>query len=205
MSRETKCVINAQDLFTQKVISIEAESMCLEVHESEIKEALKSIDDNKAPELLKGYGRKQEKQRFAFKIDIMKAYDTMSWVFLEKILEGFGFPSKFIKWVMTCVKSDAFSVCVNEESFRYFMGGRSLRQGDPMSPYLFIIVMKVLNLIMQRKINQVGTFKYHSGCKDLKITNLRFADDLLILCNGDNESVSIIKFALEEFSSVYGL
>nr|GEX40628.1 RNA-directed DNA polymerase, eukaryota, reverse transcriptase zinc-binding domain protein [Tanacetum cinerariifolium] len=139
---------------------------------NEIKEALKSIDDNKAPgldgedfrmkkvlykivsknqsafipgrsitdnilltqELLKGYGSKRGKQRCTFKIDIMKAYDTVNWVFLEKILEGFGFSGKFIIWIMTCVKFAAFLICVNGESFGYFKGVRGLRHGDPMSP-----------------------------------------------------------------------
>ncbi|GJV83129.1 hypothetical protein Tco_1523027 [Tanacetum coccineum] len=51
----------------------------------------------------------------------------------------------------------------------------------------------------------MGTFKYHTGCEELKITNLCFADDLLVLCNGDCDSVKVIKLALEEFSSVSGL
>ncbi|GJY80416.1 RNA-directed DNA polymerase, eukaryota, reverse transcriptase zinc-binding domain protein [Tanacetum coccineum] len=131
-------------------------------------------------ELLKGYGCKQGKQRCAFKIDIINAYDTVSWKFLEKILEGFGFLRKFIRWVMTCVSTTVFSICVNGESHGYFKGGRGLRQGDPISPY-------------------------HIGCEEQKITNLRFADDLLILWDRDRESVKVIKLALEKFSAVYGL
>ncbi|GJX67306.1 RNA-directed DNA polymerase, eukaryota, reverse transcriptase zinc-binding domain protein [Tanacetum coccineum] len=99
----------------------------------------------------------------------------------------------------------AFSICVNRESHGYFKGGRGLREGYPISSYLFTMVMEVLNLIIQRKMTQLGNFRYHTGCEELKFTNLYFADDLLILCNGDCDSIKVIKLALEEFSAVSGL
>ncbi|GJT90597.1 RNA-directed DNA polymerase, eukaryota, reverse transcriptase zinc-binding domain protein, partial [Tanacetum coccineum] len=61
------------------------------------------------------------------------------------------------------------------------------------------------NLILQQKIKEDGCFKYHFGCKRLKITHLSFADDLLVLCNGDANSVKVIKKALDSFSKVSGL
>ncbi|GKC14605.1 RNA-directed DNA polymerase, eukaryota, reverse transcriptase zinc-binding domain protein, partial [Tanacetum coccineum] len=87
----------------------------------------------------------------------------------------------------------------------YFKGGRGLRQGDPISPYLFTLVMEVFTLILNNKIQQSHDFKYHSGCKEIKLTHLCFADDLLVLCHGDVESVRVIKDALDEFSNVYSL
>ncbi|GJR00937.1 RNA-directed DNA polymerase, eukaryota, reverse transcriptase zinc-binding domain protein [Tanacetum coccineum] len=167
----------------------------------------KSITDNilLTQELLKGYSCKHGKQRCAFKIDIMKAYENVCWNFLEEALKGFGFPLEFIEWVMVCIRTAGFSICVNGKSCGYFKGGRGSRQGDLISPYLFTIVMELINLFIQRKIIQQGNFKYHTGCEELKITNLCFADDLLILCNSDCDSVKIIKLGLEEFSLVSGL
>ena len=167
----------------------------------------RSITDNilLTQELLKGYGCKNGKERCALKIDIMKAYDTVSWAFLEEVLVGFGIPNQFINWIMVCIRSASFSICVNGESHGYFKGGRGLRQGDPISPYLFTIVMEVLTLMLQRKINQSEVFKYHQGCEILRITSLCFADDLMILCNGDPQSVMVIKQALDEFSRCSGL
>ncbi|GJX09888.1 RNA-directed DNA polymerase, eukaryota, reverse transcriptase zinc-binding domain protein [Tanacetum coccineum] len=86
-------------------------------------------------------------------------------------------------------------------------GGKGLkqgapRQGDPMSPYLFTIVMEVFNLIIQQKISENDDFKYHHRCKSLKITHLCFADDLLVLCHGDVGSVKVIQQALDVFSNV---
>ena len=106
---------------------------------------------------------------------------------------------------MTCVQTATFSICVNGESCGHFRGAIGLRQRDPISPYLFTIVMEVLTLILKRKIGQNGQFKYHPGCAELQITSLCFVDDLMILCNGDASSVQVIKHALDEFSEVSGL
>ncbi|GKA73603.1 RNA-directed DNA polymerase, eukaryota, reverse transcriptase zinc-binding domain protein [Tanacetum coccineum] len=153
-------------------------------------------------ELLKGYGRKNGPKRVALKIDLQKAYDPVNWSFLEVVLKGFGFHKKMVKWIMVCVTSTSFSIAVNGESCGYFKGGRGLRQGDPISLYLFTLVMEILNLLMIRKIEHNGLFQYHFGCKQLKITHVCFADDLLMFCHGDPVSVKTIKEVIEEFGSV---
>nr|GEX81790.1 hypothetical protein [Tanacetum cinerariifolium] len=86
-----------------------------------------------------------------------------------------------------------------DTSYGYFKGARGLRQGDPISPYLFTLVMEVLSLLMDKNTQNNG-FKYHHGCKDLKITHLCFADDLMMFCHGDVQSVKIIKKTIDEFS-----
>ncbi|GJT92143.1 RNA-directed DNA polymerase, eukaryota, reverse transcriptase zinc-binding domain protein [Tanacetum coccineum] len=87
----------------------------------------------------------------------------------------------------------------------YDTGKRGLRQGDPMSPYLFTIVMEVFNLMVQRHIRLDNRFKYHWGCSRIRLTHLCFADDLLMLCHGDHISASILRRALDEFSMTFGL
>nr|GFB81339.1 RNA-directed DNA polymerase, eukaryota, reverse transcriptase zinc-binding domain protein [Tanacetum cinerariifolium] len=167
----------------------------------------RSIQDNIfiTQELLKGYNRKGGPKRCSLKIDIAKAYDTVDWGFLESILYNFSFPVKMIQWIMTCVSSAAFTISVNGERFGYFKGGRGLRQGDPISLYLFTLVMEVFSLIMSRNVQSSPDFKYHVRCKELKLTHLSFADDLLVLCHGDLKSISMLKKALNEFSKVSGL
>ncbi|GJS80066.1 RNA-directed DNA polymerase, eukaryota, reverse transcriptase zinc-binding domain protein [Tanacetum coccineum] len=91
------------------------------------------------------------------------------------------------------------------ERVRYFSGGRGLRQGDPIAPYLFTLVMEVLNLLMKKNISETPNFRYHFGCKKLKITCICFVDDLMVFCNGDISSAKVIKRTLEEFSGVSGL
>nr|GEU79955.1 hypothetical protein [Tanacetum cinerariifolium] len=156
-------------------------------------------------ELLKGYNRSNGAKRCAMKIDIHKAYDTINWEFLKEVLLMVGFHETMVHWIMTCITSASFSICINGEIKGFFEGGRGLRQGDPISPYLFTLVMEVFNMIMIKNIGENGKFKYHYGCKDLKLTHMCFADDLLVLCNGDTESLKVVKKSLDDFISVSGL
>nr|GEV63445.1 hypothetical protein [Tanacetum cinerariifolium] len=97
------------------------------------------------------------------------------------------------------IKKALFSIDVNKASGPDG-AKRGLRQGNPISPYLFTLGMKVLNLMIKRRIRNKKRFKYHSGCQKLKISRLYFADDLLMLCYGDMVSDSILRIGLDEFS-----
>ncbi|GJT19247.1 RNA-directed DNA polymerase, eukaryota, reverse transcriptase zinc-binding domain protein [Tanacetum coccineum] len=193
--RNTNDIKNKAELFTKQVNDYEANILYKEVTLQEVEDALKSIDDNKAPGP-DGYTARFFKA--AWEIVRSDVYDAIKEFFRKGKCWEKSMQQLFL-WTV------GFSICVNGKSFGYFKGGRGLRQGDPISSYLFTIVMEVLNLIIQSQIVQKGNFKYHSGCEELKITNLCFADDLFILCNGDCESVKVIKLALEEFGSTSGL
>lgn len=91
-------------------------------------------------------------------MDIQKAYDTVNWAFLRSILVGFGFHHKMVDWIMVCVSSTSYSICVNGDLHGWFQGKRDLRQGDPLSPYLFTLVMEVLTLILQKKVSNSVEF-----------------------------------------------
>ncbi|GKD81131.1 RNA-directed DNA polymerase, eukaryota, reverse transcriptase zinc-binding domain protein, partial [Tanacetum coccineum] len=142
----------------------------------------RQITDNilLSQELFKGYNRKQNIKKVSFKIDLQKAYDTISWDFLKEILELFGFHKIMVSWIMTCVTSTKFSINVNGERVGYFKG-------------------------VEKNIEESKVFKYHFGCKNLKITHMCFADDLLVFCHGDPESVKVMKKSLDEFSGYSGL
>lgn len=165
------------------------------------------ISDNilLAQELMRGYHLNKGPPRCAFKVDIQKAYDTVSWSYMANILVHFGFHEKMINWIMQCISTAAFSININGQLHGFFKGKRGLRQGCPMSPFLFTLVMEVLNLLLKRSIEETGLFKYHRDCDRLKITHLCFADDLLIFSRGDIGSVQIIRDVLEEFKGVSGL
>ncbi|KAK4384715.1 Retrovirus-related Pol polyprotein from type-2 retrotransposable element R2DM [Sesamum angolense] len=128
--------------------------------------------------------------RCALKVDLRKAYDTVEWDFLFATLRLFGFPAVFIRWIEECVTSAHYSVVVNGGVHGFFAGARGLRQGDPMSPYLFVLVMEVLQMILQQFIDQDGQFLYHWRCTELKLFQLSFADDLLLLCKADVRSAA---------------
>ncbi|XP_021985789.1 uncharacterized protein LOC110881983 [Helianthus annuus] len=165
----------------------------------------RKISDNilLTQELMHNYHLNRGPPRCAFKIDIQKAYDTVNWSFLEVVLQRFGFHNKMVKWIMTCVTTASYSVSINGDIHGYFPGKRGLRQGDPMSPYLFTLIMEVLSLLLQKAAE--SSFKYHAHCAKQKIINVSFADDLFIFVNGDISLVKKVKNALELFTSISGL
>ncbi|XP_022019073.1 uncharacterized protein LOC110919103 [Helianthus annuus] len=167
----------------------------------------RKISDNilLTQELMHNYHLHKGKPRCAFKIDIQKAYDTVSWKFLKSILTRFGFPPKMVGWIMTCVSTVSFSLCINGNLCGYFKGRRGLRQGDPISPYLFTLVMEVLSLLLHKAADDHPAFWYHDKCKLQKIINVSFADDLFIFANPDLVSIRIMRDALELFTRTSGL
>ncbi|GJW09450.1 aspartic peptidase [Tanacetum coccineum] len=156
-------------------------------------------------ELMYAYHRDIGPPRCAFKIDIQKAYDTVDWHFMDVILKRFGFPPLINKWIMACVSSTSFSIGVNGDIHGFFKGKRGLRQGDPLSPYLFTLVMEVLTLILQRRVRDSDSFRFHKHCEELQLINVCFADDLFIFARGDVDSARVIRDSLEEFTRVSGL
>nr|GEV70328.1 hypothetical protein [Tanacetum cinerariifolium] len=86
----------------------------------------------------------------------------VSWEFLDFSLKEFGFHPVMVHWIMVCLKAASFSVCVNGESKGFFKARRGLRQGDPTSPYLFTLVMEVLNLMVKRQIRNDKRFSMSS-------------------------------------------
>ncbi|GJW93328.1 hypothetical protein Tco_0173000 [Tanacetum coccineum] len=167
----------------------------------------RSIADNilLTQELMHNYHLDRGLPRCAFKVDIQKAYDTVDWDFLKRVLIGFGFHSRMINWIMECITTTSFSISINGSIHGFFKGKRGLRQVDPLSPYLFTLIMEILTLMLQRGIRNTSSFTYHRFCSKLKLVNLCFADDLFLFGHGDVGSVTIINNALFEFKEASGL
>ena len=155
-------------------------------------------------DLVKQYGRKSVKPSCLMKIDLQKAYDTVDWGFLKSMLEQLGFPNSFVQIVMECVTTPMFSLMVNGSMQGFFKSRRGLRQGDPMSPLLFVICMEYLSRILQ-KMSALPQFQFHPRCRDIKLTHLCFADDLILCSKGDFPSIYLLLQAFKLFSTTSGL
>lgn len=132
-----------------------------------------------ASELVKDYHKESVSSRCVMKIDISKGFDSVQWEFVLKGLEALGFPERFIHWIRLCITSPSFSVQVNGELAGYFQSKRGLRQGCPISPYLFVLCMNILSLKIDKAVVE-KKFKFHPGCSSLSLTHLCFADDLMV-------------------------
>lgn len=95
--------------------------------------------------------KKGKKGHVMFKIDFEKAYDRVDWNFLRLTLIDFGFPSQIVNFIMNCTTSKTLTLKWNSEKLESFAPKRGLRQGDPMSPYLFVLCMEKISLLIQQK------------------------------------------------------
>ena len=85
----------------------------------------------------------------ALKSNISKAYDRLEWVFLKKVMERMGFHSRWVGWIMECVQSVTYSTLVNSEPTETITPTRGIRQGDPLSPYFFLLCSEGLNGLLE--------------------------------------------------------
>lgn len=94
------------------------------------------------------------KGELTLKIDITNKYDRMNWRFLRGVLSRMGFSDKWVHWVMMCVTSVNYSILVNAYRIGPIQPGRGLRQGDPLPPYLFILVAKGISTLINRVVSR---------------------------------------------------
>ncbi|XP_075665130.1 uncharacterized protein LOC142634749 [Castanea sativa] len=140
----------------------------------------------------------------ALKLDISKAYDRLEWVFLKKVMERMGFHSRWIGWIMECIQLVTYSVLVNGEPSETIIPTRGIRQGDPLSPYLFLLCSECLNGLIEQAV-AAKSLEGFSLCKyGPKISHLLFADDSFLFCRARVEDVSTILEILGKYKEASG-
>jgi hypothetical protein len=137
-------------------------------------------------------------------VDLMKAYDSLDWEYILHCLKCFGAPRRFIAWIRACITSPSFSISLNGTLVGYFEGRKGLRQGDPLSPYLFVMAMEGLSSLLG-EVAGSPAFTYHPKCAAVNLTHLCFVDDLLIFSTATTSSVTAIVEVLAEFEELSGL
>jgi len=134
------------------------------------------------------------------KLDFAKAFDTVNWQGLLSILEVRGFGAAWRSWVHAMLQTSRTAVLVNGCPGPWISCRRGLRQGDPMSPYLFLLVADVLQTLIRKSNTVHNPLDHSSPCPVLQ-----YADDTLILLRGDLDEVKQLKHLLDQFSEATGL
>jgi len=116
----------------------------------------------------------------AVKLDMAKAYDRIEWVYLRNILLTMGFDEGFVQLIMKCVETVSFRVRVNGAFSEPFVPSRGIRQGDPLSPYLFLLCAEGLSCLLKSIGPQYLARGVRVGVHSPWISHLLFADDCLI-------------------------
>jgi hypothetical protein len=135
----------------------------------------------------------------AVKLDMHKAYDRVEWSFLEKIMSKLGFDQRWIKIIMACVSSVRYKVRFNSCEIDSFSPIRGLRQGDPLSPYLFLLVVEGLSCML-RGAKERGELEGVKVCREAPIiSHLLLADDSLILMHVDKKNADCLLGILNKY------
>ena len=116
-----------------------------------------------------------------FKVDFEKAYDHVRWSCFDKIMEKKDFGNRWRKWINGCISTVNFSVMMNEKPRARFRASRGLRQGCPLSPFLFTIVADMLGRLMDKAYEQGVIQGFTVEREVVHVSHLQFADDTLFL------------------------
>ena len=125
----------------------------------------------------------------AMKLDMMKAYDRVEWSYIEAIMLKLGFSRLWVSKIMRCITSVSFFVLFNGQRLQEFKPTRGIRQGDPISPYLFLLCAEGLSCVLKGE----GANQYVNGiqisCTYPKINHLLFADDCLLFFSKQKQTM----------------
>ena len=157
-----------------------------------------------AQELISNMVSKARGGNVALKLDMMKAYDRVVWPFLLNVLRAFEFGEQWIDMVWRRIVNVWFSVVVNRSLFGFFKPAGGLRQGDPLSPALFIIGVEVLS----RSLNSLPCYRGFQGFFVKRgcplVTHLGYANDVLVFSSANVKSLKLLKRVLTTYEAVSG-
>ncbi|XP_074266422.1 uncharacterized protein LOC141589691 [Silene latifolia] len=140
----------------------------------------------------------------ATKLDMAKAYDRVEWQFLKNILDAMGFDRAWVNRVMACVSTVSFSVLINGTPSEEFMPTRGLRQGDPLSPYLFIHCAKALSSMLRRAVERGSLHGVRISNGAPIISHLLFADDSIFFRRANDAEAYVVLDILRRYEYASG-
>jgi hypothetical protein len=142
---------------------------------------------------------RSKRECLIFKVDFEKAYDSVSWSFLEYMLRRVGFGDRWRAWMKACICNGKISVLVNGTPTEQVNIKRGLKQGDPLAPFLFLLVAEGLNALTQSVVS-LGYFKGVEVSPDVSVPLLQYADDMLFIGEARVENLWAMKAILDGLS-----
>ncbi|KAL9680391.1 hypothetical protein QQ045_018270 [Rhodiola kirilowii] len=139
------------------------------------------------------------------KLDMSKAYDRLSWRFLLKMLRAFGFSEQWCDLIYRNIANYRYSICWDWETYgHHFKSNRGVRQGDPLSPSLFILAMEYFSQLLNQAVRFRKVIPYKTKGGKSMIHHLLYADDMLIFSNGHKNSIRHMLNLINDFCDASG-
>ena len=158
-----------------------------------------------AQEMVHSMAKMKGKKMFmSIKIDLEKAYDRLNWNFAKKFPNDCKFPPNLINIIHHCITSPSFKILWNEDKADTFTLTRGIRQGDPLSPYLFVICMDRLSHIIADQVEAHYWKAMRAGMYEPQISHLLVVDDLLLFAEASIEQAHCIMHCLDIFCQASG-
>jgi hypothetical protein len=148
--------------------------------------------------------RKKSNGYVGIKLDIAKAYDSLEWDFIQNTLTAMGFHSKILNSIMQCINSVTFSILINGSPTDSFKPQRDIRQGDPLSPYLFILCAEVLSGIIDKSQKDGLIHGIAIATNAPPISHLLYADDNILFCRAKRDEAKTIMHILKIYQEASG-
>ncbi|KAL6179662.1 hypothetical protein ACLB2K_046334 [Fragaria x ananassa] len=146
----------------------------------------------------------KEEGVMSLKLDMRKAYDRMEWVFLKAVLLRLGFYGVWVDLIMQCVSTVRYSFLINGKPCGSLTPSKELRQGDPLSPYLFLLCAEVFSTLLENRVEE-GALQGIRVCDGAPvITHLLFADDNLLFGRASLAECLCMKSVLEDYEAASG-
>lgn len=148
---------------------------------------------------------KGKKGYMILKLDLEKAYDKLRWDFVKDTLHKAGLEGTFSNLVMSCITSSSFALNWNGDVSDTFKPSRGLRQGDPLSPYLFVLCLERLAHSIISVVDNNDWKPFQIGRNGVHLSHIFFADDIILVSEASERQVQLIKNIIDNFCLASGL
>ncbi len=195
------CLINSVQKIISKVLANRLEkkmSMIISPSQTAFLKGRLILDSFVTASELVSWGSKVNTEAVGIKADFEKAFDRVNWVFLRNILKWLGANEKWCEWIEQCISNAKVAILVNGAPTKWIKLKRGLRQGDPLSPFLYLIVVEGLARMLEKAIN--NRLITGVGPTDAaKIAVIQYADDTIFFCEAKERQVRNLRLVWQLF------